>query len=158
MSRSVLKPVLSVVLRKLSFIGHSENPAKARSLLKQTPQRTATRSFYRFKVSGCAQRCSEARWRQEGSRRRCPNAASCCSTNSPKSWSKEIISSVLAMFVLIFFSPTPRANPGASGIPAPCAFFKVWSIFEHHILSSNRSREQGNSCKATNPIQKENKK
>lgn len=63
-SRSVSQPALWVVLRKLRFIGHSENAAKAKSLLHQTPQRAATGGFCRFQVSGCEPRCGEARWRQ----------------------------------------------------------------------------------------------
>lgn len=36
-SHTIWKPVLMEGLRKLSFIGHSENPAKARALLHTTP-------------------------------------------------------------------------------------------------------------------------
>lgn len=85
---------------------------------------------------------------------RYPDAASCRSTSSLKSRCKGVISSVLARYVCICFFTTPRAKPGASAIPAPCAFFEVQSVSESRILSSNRSREQGNSCKAANPVQK----
>lgn len=145
----------SVVLHKLSFIGHSENPAKARSLLNQTPQRPATRRFYRFKVSGCAQRCSEARWWQEGEQHDIPQ----CVFLLLHELSEEAIERVrfqhTGQVCIYFFFPTPRANPGASGIPAPCAFFSRFKAYLR--VASSLQTEAGskvNPAKQPTPFKK----
>lgn len=55
----------------------------------------------------------------------------------------------------LFLFPHSESKPWGIRYSSPlCFFFKVQSVFESRVLSSNRSREQGKSCKATNPIQK----